>query len=292
MTFRGWLNTFHSGLLKNRRIDYFQNMVLEVPESIRQIGEVCNFGISSRTSENTKLPKIIKEFNCYLGSEGQSLIEAFVKSPYTATVEKLSIGDSSDSTRRYGMIDYRKIVEILSNAEYPNLKTLELGVWELLCNAHCLYGRLGDITVILENMPNLEELNLYGSFELNYPIKLKNLQQLHIILDDDMTGINGGYITQETLDNLLNSYFPVLNIVSLNLEMEEPQIYPFEGYRDTHSNNMDYSFTDLFLSGQTWPNLQNLFLLGGYLEGEIDKLKLCPFVKRNDTEIKVNHYSR
>jgi len=252
--------------------DLFQNAVNNLPKNVRCIqtksGEWnlpighCFFGVPKDKffgwTPLKKLPKFVSGFNFYLGSDCLELLIAFSKSDYIDELEVLRIGNSSFN---YGRVDnYSELVKTLEKKNFPNLKVFELGIWELFCNAHCSYGKLGDITKLLKNMPNLEYLRLGGNFELSSPIEIDKLTELTVNLDDDVTGINGGYITNETLSNLLNSNFPELKKAWIDLECE--------------NNDYGYSLPDVFLSGEKIPKLKKLEITGGFKRGEKSKLKL------------------
>lgn len=236
----------------------------------------CFFGVPKSefygwTTLDT-LPEYSKGFNFYLGSECKSLISKFVESDYPSHVERLSVGDSS-----YGMgsgRNYETITKLLSTAEFPKLKELQLGVWELFCNAHCMYGTVGNITELLNRMPALESLSIYGSFQLKHSISLPKLSVLNVNLDDYTTGINGGFITQDTLNNLLESSFPKLEKAYINLECDE--------------NDQNYTISTLFLSGVNMPNLKNLEFAGGFLKGEQDKFNKSDLFKKPGLRVHLN----
>ena len=103
-----------------------------------------------------KLPSRVKGFNFYLGSDNNELFQAFANSVYPERLEHLCIGDSS--YKNGNGLDYSEITEILSRINFPKLKSFEIGIWQLFCNEHCAYGKVGDLTKILANMPKLESL--------------------------------------------------------------------------------------------------------------------------------------
>lgn len=267
----------------------FQNEILKLPESIRSIGKVTTLGINNRLSEATSLPETLNNLNIYLGSNSESIVEEFIRSGYPHTITSLCIGDSSDS-QNYGR-DYRNISKLLSKTSFPNLKNFELGVWELLYNEHCLYGKLGNITAVLQSMPDLETLTLCGSFTLDSPINLYELKEIIIKLDDDTTGINGGYISQETLTNLLNSTFPSLKEAYLDLDLEILWTDDYKRVEGNTANNQNYIFSDSFLQGKSWNGLKKIELSGGYAIGELEKLEDSNFVVSNDIAINFYDYA-
>jgi len=212
-----------------------------------------------------KLPAEVSGFSFYLGSDCAGLIEAFTKSDFTSQVERLSIGDCSYALGSGR--DYENISRILANADYPNLRTFELGVWELFSNSHGLYGKIGNVTKLLRKMPNLESLSLYGAFQLDDILTFQRLKSLTVTLDDYTTCVNGGFISQKSLDNVLSSDYPELHEAFIDLECEE--------------NDQEYTIPEVFLSGLNVPNLQKIEFTGGYKGGESEIVENSPLGKRN-----------
>ena len=223
----------------------------------------CIFGVPLISSYGwitlKELPRHIKGFHFLMGSSCEKLIKAFSNSCYPENIEHLGIGDSSEGLLDNGL-EYSKLVEILSNTHFPNLKCLELGVWELFCNSHCLYGHLGNITYILNNSPNLEKLCLYGSFKLDESISLSKLINLTIVLDDEVTGVNGGNIKNESMTLLLSSHFPSLKTINLDLKC------------DDDINEFENILPNEFLSGLNFPNLKVLEISGKFVKGQKQEL--------------------
>lgn len=267
----------------------FHKEIMKLPKNIRRIDNNSIFGIKNKSSDSDVLPDRIEELCLYLGSNSEFIIQELVKTDYTRDIEKLVIGDSSDS-QNYGR-DYRRIANILSQTYFPNIKVFEFGIWELLCNEHCIYGKLGDITTILQNMPNLEVVKLCGSFNLRKPIQLKKLKHIVVKLDDDMTGVNGGCISQETFGNLLNSSFPCLTHAWLDLDLEFIQGDDCEEADNSYLNIQKYIFPDGFYAGRTWSGLKYLEISGFYQDSELDKLINCDFVLRNTVDIRIHDYA-
>jgi hypothetical protein len=212
------------------------------------------------------IPKELKGIHFYLGGEPEELISAFALSEYPQSLERLDIGNSSYAIGRNQ--DYRALISTIENTEFPNLKQLELGIWEQFCNAHSMYGKLGDVTKLVTNCPLVSKLGLYGCFELNRSLRLSSLKDITVTLDDFTTGSNGGFISQATLSNLLDSYFPTLEQASLDLNCEEDQ--------------NGYIFSDLFLAGKNMPRLKRLEIAGGFLRGEKERLLESPICRRRD----------
>jgi len=195
-------------------------------------------------------------FNFYLGAASVSLLSAFTKSNFVYNVQRLSIGNSSfDLGSGMGLSD---ITNLLSEVEFPELAKFELGVWQLYDNSHCFYEYIGNVTRLLQRMPKIEHIALFGSFELDVRLSFPNLKYLSLKLDDPITCENGGYISQKTLDNVLSSTYPELRQLKLDL--------------DCKRNDQEYTITELFTSGETVPNIEKIVITGGYKEGEIDRI--------------------
>ena len=166
------------------------------------------------------------EFHFYLGSDEPELIQAFCDSAFAGKVAVLSIGNSSYAYNSGKGFDYSSITAILKESSLPQLRVLNLGVWELFHNAHAMYGRLGDITGLSVAMPRLERLGLYGHFELNGPETFERLERLETLMCDPVTGsVVEDAISNHSLNQLLESSFPMLRQASIDIEADEVLTY-------------------------------------------------------------------
>jgi len=239
----------------------------------------CKLGANAsfRLEESfTSLPKNLKSFSFYFGPESLALIEAFIETDYVPKLECLSVGNSSwelGSGR-----DYSKLVIELSKKKYPSLEVLYLGIWELFHNAHAGYGYLGNITDLMSNMRHLKTAYIFGNFELDRVLELNQLEKLYIKLDDEVTGMNGGHITQNTLDLLLASHFPQLKELVLDLDVDW----------DDEDNWAIYSMPETLLDGDVFPKLKSLTVIGNYSKGQLNKLLDSQLIKRTDFKIQHN----
>ncbi len=211
-----------------------------------------------------ELPEKVVGLHLCLGSDCEEVIRAFAASSIPQQLERFSIGDSSYALGKGR--DYSKVSEILSGIEFPKLKIFEYGVWQLFSNAHTLLGCLGDVTGLLNRMPNLEGLSLSGCFELVGPLNFPRLKNFDVELADCVTGINGGFISQATLSHLLCSDYPALEDFFLDLDCED--------------NQYGYQFPEQFLEGTRLPVLHQLEITGGFLAGEKERLILSPLCSR------------
>lgn len=209
------------------------------------------------------LPASATRFHFYLGSDAVDLIAAFTKSKFAAAVTHLSIGDCSyaadcdyeyaaeDSSYADGSwLDFTAVVNTLGGGRFPSLRSFNLGVCQLFHNQSCGYGRLGNVTRLFDAMPSLEELGLYGCFELASPVVLPVLRWLGVLLDDDNTGMNGGAISQGTFENLLCSQMPNLTEAFIDLKVTDSEA--------------TYAFPDSFLTGANVPSLTAIEFEGSF----------------------------
>ncbi|UII25126.1 hypothetical protein LVD15_17675 [Fulvivirga maritima] len=261
----------------------FQNEILKIPIEKRCVQtrggswnlplEDCYFGVPESElfgwTPLHEIPAHTKGFHFYLGSDGHSLIHEFVKSEYPEQIERLSIGNSSFALG--SGLNYEHIAKVLSSAKFPDLKVFQLGVWELYHNAHGSYGNLGDVTEILKSMPNLEVLLLGGAFTLQSPVTLANLKDISVLIDDPITGTNGGSIDDDTFNHLQESFFPELTEAFLDLECDD--------------SNEDYKISKALISGASWPKLQKIEFTGLYNHDEQQKMKNSQFVINNNIKV-------
>jgi len=212
------------------------------------------------------IPKKCLGFHFYLGGTPVELMTEFAKSKYPSQIEKLIIGDSSFANG--SGLDYSEIIKTIQFSEFPELTELRLGIWELFCNSHCLFGKIGNITTLLNNCPKLEKLGLYGQFELLNTHNFSKLKKLSIELEDYTTGFNGGFISNGSLSNILDSKFPSLEEVFIDLICEE--------------DDYGYMFTENFLSGNNYPSLKKMEITGGFAEGEKERLLSSALYKKKN----------
>ena len=257
----------------------FQEAALSLPSAHRCIQSSpgiwglplghCFFGVPQDGSFGwtvlNGIPEDLKGVHFYLGGECVELVAGFARSDCPRSVEQLSLGNSSFALGKG--LDYSWLVKELSSASFPNLRLLDLGVWELFSNSHCMFGRLGDVTSVLQSSPKVERLGLYGSFELSEPVRFGSLRDLTVTLEDHTTGSNGGFLSHSTFTKLLESDYPDLEEAFLNLECED--------------DDFGYRFSEKFLEGEELPRLKKLEITGGFLEGERERLLASPIGTRS-----------
>ena len=174
------------------------------------------------------IPTNATGFHFYLGEDQQTLFDSFVDSELPTATTSLHIGDSSYCFGNGR--DYSRLTALLSQGKFPNLETLELGVWQLFSNSHCAYGNVGRIDGLANKMPKLKRLYVYGKCELRTPLSIPQLEVLHVVVDDPTTGINGGTLDSLTVSNILSSSFPKLREIYVDLECDDEDVcYPVPG---------------------------------------------------------------
>lgn len=197
-----------------------------------------------------------------------ALLEAFLASRYASAVERLVVGTTSHVTDEelhgdddaYHTHDFDAVIALLAGAKLPFLKRLELGAHERHHNADLdLVGSLGDLTPVLRALAHVEELRLYGRFELSEAVSLPALRRLDVVVADQES--NRGPLSNETLHRLLASDAPALTDASLRLDGlfddEVPQ----------------YTFPPAFLEGGGVPSLRAMSVRGAFSRDEARRLR-------------------
>ncbi len=232
-----------------------------IPDDDRRVsGDAILLGVKSWPADwdpgfQTQLtrksfPRRLHSAKILMGRHGANFIRALAASPAAAQVETLSIGWSHDLYGgQEGVQDYSDIVACLAQHQWPSLRTLSLGGFELLYNGHAAYGRIGNITKLLTGMPGLEELDLAGNFVLDQPLQHAKLKVLDVILDDPVTGMNGGAPSQASIEAVLASDLPALGNLGLDLECTPDD--------DTTA---DYAFDPDSLGRDRFPALKRFML--------------------------------
>ncbi len=200
----------------------------------------------------------------------EEILEAFIQTEYAKKIRALSFGCSSECPNfdlgHYlrANLNYQNQVAILSKGFFPNIKALSLGEWFLNCNSSDVHGHLGDISVLLERCEHLEELNIYGHFELSRPLNLKDLKKLEVITEGNCdVGLEP--ISQKTFENLISQPLPKIESIWLSLKCWEKR---------------HYIFPESFLSGQNTPNIKGVELDAGvFLPTEQEHFKNSALAK-------------
>ena len=188
------------------------------------------------------------------------LLEILVHSLYSQSIEELYVGILNVS---HGTYDYEESVKILSQGFFPNLKMFSIGSYDELFNGGMNFtGKLGDVTSLVKKMPNIEELELCGYFELQERIQSPHIKTLTLWSNSDTEWFTTkpNDISQETLENFLLSDLPQLH--TLELFVAEDSVF---------------QFPQTFLEAKTAPKLEILDIDGGFLVGEEEKLLKSAF---------------
>ena len=204
----------------------------------------------------TSIPSGATGFHFYCGADQHALIDSFIESDLAESTTSLHVGSSCFD---FGNgLDYRGLTASLMQADFPRLETLELGVWQLFSNSHCVYGRVGNIDTLGTRMPALKHLYLYGHCELRTRLSLPHLETLHVVVDDPAAGINGGPLDSLTVSNILSSSFPNLRKLFVDLEIDE--------------DDVSYSVPDVMMTDDVFPRLTAFELVGNFHAGERQRL--------------------
>jgi hypothetical protein len=255
-------------------MDNFLNLAKELPEQYRSVQinkgvrpkKSCFFGIKRHENFGwkafEKIPRKAVNFEFCLGSSGLDLLTEFSKSDLAKKVEFLVVGNSLGEIGKGK--DFSEIVKVMSESEFPKLKALYLGDWDIYSHLDCVYGSLGDITNLFKNMPLLQKLKLGGYFELTEKLNLPLLEDIQVKVD-----YAGGNETLSisTYNNLLLSYFPKLEELYYELGAE--------------FTTDIYTFCDEFLTGNKTPNLSKLEICGTFKTGEKKRIQGSKLGLRN-----------
>lgn len=264
-----------------RTLDFmttFDEMLAEWPLAQRsvQIGvggaARCFVGVPSDVGQGrvplTAMPAAPTGMCFLAGGEQSELVAAFVSSPYASTVELLRIGTSSYGRGRGGL-DYRACVHALTGAHLPSLRRLDLGIWDLFSNSHASYGTVGDVTRLLQGLPHLHALGLFGLFTLSQPLVLPQLRELSLNIDDPVTGHDLGPPAAETVALLLSADMPQVREIDILMEWPPPQ------------GTTPWRLPRAFLQGASVPRLEHLTLPAQMLaDGEAEVLLSSPLAGR------------
>jgi len=233
----------------------------------------CFFGVPENALFGRRplqtIPSETTGFHFYLGADQQALIKSFTASDFPAFTTALHIGNSSYALGKG--LDYSGLTELLTKVSFPKLEILELGVWQLFSNSHCAYGQVGVIDALAPKMPKLKQLYIYGKCELCSPFSFPELERLHVIVNDPITGINGGALTPVTVSNIFLSSFPKLRELYLDLEINDGDIY--------------YSVPDAIMTDDLLPNLTMFELAGTFHVGEKLRLINSPILRNKNIKV-------
>lgn len=238
------------------------------------VSHSCVFGlpVEHKFRVINEIPTTTKALYFYFGSRVTDLLEAVLDTGIAGQIEHLTVGYASVNSLDINNYDYSNALKILEKHSFPKLKSFELGNDFLLANSHCFYGKLGDITRILHNMPLLETLELYGNFKLGEPLSFKCLQHLEVLMDDWATRVNGGKISEMTISNLLSSKFDTLKFLYLDL--------------DFNDNEFTYTIPNSFLHASGDIKLEHLEIAGKFIKGTRNTIISSKF--RNIEKLLIN----
>lgn len=220
------------------------------------VNNSCIFGMAHHNNplpSINDIPKNTSTIYSFFAEGSYDILDNLIENGINKNLENLTLGFEHNNSK-YGYKDYSKITKLLSTANFPKLKSFEYGVDFLLVNEEQYYPHLGDITKVINNMPSLEKLDIYGSFELNNKVSLKNIKEIYIT--DSYTETINGIISNETLAFLLNSEFNNLEDFQITLES---------------NNNFEYIFNEQILLNNI-NKLKCVAIDGKFVKGTREKL--------------------
>lgn len=200
------------------------------------------------------IPRNTKNFFSFYGGGAEALVKMMIDAGINETIERLVIGREHDN-KTVDFTDYSNICSLLAATSFPALQSLHLGVDELRANESMLWGNLGDITGVLKSMPNLQELYLYGNFQLTAPVVLEQLKVLRVSTYWLYYDIPQN-IADDTLQHLLSSVYAELETVSIDLRSLETD----------EEDLITYRFNPQFLQ-KNKHRLHKFFLRGRFVPG-------------------------
>ncbi|GAA5108801.1 hypothetical protein GCM10023211_11490 [Orbus sasakiae] len=251
---------------------YFLQLLAKYPDY--RILRYNTFNIGYKDSDSIRYNTICNDFPtpdtkafrfCDMGEVEYVIFCAFLNSLFAQTIETLSIGWTSNfhdckkpTATEEWCFDITRAVERLGQTKLPNLKSLALGEYYLLCNAHEVYGRLGDVTQVLQQNSHIEVLELSGVFELQHPISFKQLKNFTLCFEDPIIQMSFGGISNQTWQNIMNSDMPSLIEADISLVFE---------------NAPDFTFNERFLNKETFPKLERLYFSSSLTDDEWKKIE-------------------
>ena len=194
-----------------------------------------------------------RRFRFELGRANVEWIEALIDDGLDVGVEALWVGMNGDADFP-GRVGHAEATAALELGRWPALRELDLGEYELLCNACDWHGTLGRLDGLLERLPALRTLRLYGHFTLDGPADLPCLETLEVLVDTQNLALEVSSLDARTVESLLASRAPVLRHASI-----EP-IGPDE-------DDPVYRLPEAFLAGRSMPALESLHLCGRFGRG-------------------------
>lgn len=210
------------------------------------------------------LPTDMKGVSFYFGGNEIEFIKAFFLAGCGEQLETLEIGSCS---YRYDLnLDYTEIIAFLSTQDLSNIKHLKLGLWQLYSNSESFFGRLGDLTQLLNKATQLQTLHLSGHFTLKEKQLFSYLQALTIEIENYTIEIEENSITQATLNCLFDSQYPCCDHMWLDLRVENTE----------HK----FTFSEKFLDAKALPLLEYLLIAGKFEKEEEQKFLTSKLAKK------------
>lgn len=229
----------------------------------------CIFGIAHQNDPLPfidSIPSNIKGFYSYFAEGNYDLLKNLIDNGINETLEHLVLG-FEHGNGKYGYKNYSEISKLLSTSKFPKLKFFEYGIDFLLANEEQYEPHLGNLTNVLNNMPNIEKLDICGSFELDNKVSLKNLKE--IFITDSFTEAINGITSAKTFDHFMNSDFEKLEDFQIALDINDIFEYKFkEEILLNNINNLKFVAIDGKFEKGTKERLFNI------LDTKVSKLHL------------------
>lgn len=269
----------------------FEKRVFEVltPSQVGYSEKGFCLGVDSNNSHTftpiSTIPEEAKGFFFYLGASGAELLQLFLQSGYNKTCETLFLGYSNDSItvpckvsdKVVNIYDYSELIRLASKKQYPHLKKLYLGEFELFFNAEPFYGYCGDITELLNRVPHLEELRIWGESLIREKLYLPKLKSLTLYFEEYMVELQNPNAFKQTLDSIFQSDLPALEELSV--------------YYGVENHPVHFHFPQPFLQGVSMPQLKRFEFEGDNFENgdnllfNINELQQSPLVQQDDFKL-------
>ena len=203
------------------------------------------------------IPQDTKHFSLESVNQNQNFVEDLIAAHIPSQLIGLSIGGNSESPNSF---NYVPAVTQLGTVEYPELKFLSLGDYELHCNQDPIYGDLGLITPLLNRCPLLRELSIQGMFDLVQPFDLPELQKADISF---FPGQIPGVVrrpTQLTVNSVFRSPFPRIEELLIDFDLSwTEQLMTI----DLNSND-PFQLAEEFLANNSWRGLREIEISGRF----------------------------
>ena len=203
------------------------------------------------------IPPDTKHFSLHSVNQNPKFVEDLIAAQIPSQLIGLSIGGNSESPNSF---NYAPAVTRLGTVEYPELKFLSLGDYELHCNQDPIYGDLGLITRLLNRCPQLRELSIQGMFDLDQSFDLPELQKADISF---FPGQIFGAVrrpTQLTVNSVFQSPFPRIEELLIDFDLSWIE----QSMTIDLNPNAPFQLPEEFLANNSWRGLREIEINGRF----------------------------